>query len=156
MHFFLNEMIEVIRGDAVLINQLQLSQNFFNFRQFVAAGNINHWLIALKLDYKHLVKIANNKHPEHKQIVKLINISIEYGIKIRWQRLFKHRILMYVYLFEQLADQEILSQLRNQIKKMRNQITFDQLSTVFLSFFISLPISLIVFVLELIFYFSIN
>lgn len=87
------------------------------------------------MDYKHLVKVVNNKHPKHKQIVKLINISIEHGIKIRWQRLFKHGILMYVYLFEQLADEEILSQLRNQIKKMSNQITFDELSTVF--FFLS-------------------
>ena len=156
MHFFLNEMIEVIRGDAVLINQLEVSQDFLNFREFVATGNIDDWLIALKLDYKHVAKVVNNKHPKHKQIVKLINISLENGIENRWQRLFKHGILIFVYLFEQLADQEVLSQLRNEIEKMRNQITFDQLSSVFLSFFISLPISFIVFVFELTFYFSVN
>ena len=106
----------------------------------------------MKLDYKHEVKIVNKNHPKHKQIVKLINISLEHGIESRRHKLFKYGMLMLFYLFEHLIDEDVMTALRNEIEKRRKQISFDELSSVFFSFFISLPISIIVFAIELISY----
>ena len=145
-------MIDVIRGDAVFISDHRNAQRFLDLREFFFSGNKENWLTALKLDYKLEVKIVNKNHPKHKQIVKLINISLEHGIKSKWDNLFKHGMLMMVYLFERLADQDFVAQLRIEIEKRRTQISFDELSNVFFSFLISLPFSMIVFAIELISY----
>ena len=144
-------MIDVIHGDAVFIGDHRIVQEFLNFREFVER-NKDDWLIALKLNYKHEVKIVNKNHSKHKKIVKLINMSLEHGIENKRHNLYKHGMLMLLYLFERLDDQNIITALRNQIEKRRKQISFDELSSVFLLFFISLPISTIVFVIELILY----
>ena len=145
-------MIDVICGDAVFIGDHRIVEEFLNFREFFVEGNKDDWLISLKLDYKHEVKIVNKNHPKHKQIVKLINMSMEHGIECKRHNLYKHGMLMLLYLFERLADQNIVAALRNQIEKRRNQIPFEELSNVFLCFIISLPISIIVFIIELIYY----
>ena len=150
MHFFLIKAIDVVSGDAVFISDYRISQRFLSFREFVVNGNKDDWLIALKLDYEHEVKIVNKNYPKHKQIVKLINMSLEHGIESKWDKLYKHGMLMLLYLFENLVD--LLTALRNQIEKRRNQIPFEELSNVFLCFIISLPISIIVFIIELIYY----
>ena len=146
-------MIDVIRGDAVFIGDHRIAQEFLNFREFVE-GNKDDWLIALSMDYKHEVKIVNKNHPKHKQIVKLINISLEHGIEFKRHNLYKHGMLMLLHLFKHLGDQHVLIALRNEIEKRRKQISFDELSSVFFLFLISLPISIIVFAIELIFYLS--
>ena len=145
-------MFDVIRGDAVFIGDHRIVQEFLNFREFVVEGNKDDWLIPLKLDYKHEIKIVNKYHSKHKQIVKLINMSMEHGIECQRHNLYKHGMLMLLYLFERLADQNVITALRNQIEKRRKQISFDELSSVFFLFFISLPISTIIFVIELILY----
>ena len=145
-------MIDVIRGDAVFIGDHRIVQEFLNFREFSAEGSKDDWLISLKLDYKQEIKIVNKNHPKHKQIVKLINMSLEHGIENKRHNLYKYGMLMLFYLFEHLADQNIITALRNESEKRRKHISFDELSNVFISFLISLPISIIVFVIELIFY----
>ena len=140
----------MIRGDAVFISDYRIGQRFLYFHEFVVNGNKDDWLIALKLDYKHEVKIVNKNHPKHKQIVNLINISLEHGIESKRHNLYKHGILITFYLFERLLDEDVLTELRNQVEKRRKQISFDELSSVFLSFLISLPISIIVFIIEII------
>ena len=142
----------MIRGDAVFISEHRIAQRFLNFHEFVVEGNKDDWLIALKLDYKLEVKIVNKNHPKHKQIVKLINISLEHGIERKWDNLYKHGMLMLLYMFENLVDQDVFASLRNQIEKRRNQISLEELSIVFLCFIIILPISIIVFTIELIYY----
>ena len=59
---------------------------------------------------------------------------------------------MLFYLFKHLAEENVLEALTNEIDKKRKQITFDELSNVFLAFLLTFPISIIVFVLELITY----
>ena len=142
----------MIRGDVVFISEHRICQRFLSFREFVVNGNKDDWLIALKLDYKLEAKIVNKNHPKHKQIVKLINISLEHGIESKWNNLYKHGMLMLLYLFESIIDPDVLTLLRNQIEKKRNQISFEELSNVFLCFIISLPISIIVLIIELINY----
>ena len=150
MKFVLFHMIDVIRGDAVFIGDHRIVQEFLNFREFFAEGNKDDWLIPLKLDYKHEVKIVNKNHPKHKQIVKLINISLEHGIESKWHKLYKHGMLMLIYHFGYLFDEDFLAQLKSEIEKTRSQISFDELSNVFLSLLISLSISIVVIVIELI------
>ena len=135
MRFFLFHIIDVIRGNAVFISDYRIIEEIFNFREFVADEIKDNWLIALKLDYKHEVKIVNKNHPKHKQIVKLINISLEHGIERRRHKLFKHGMLMLFYLFEHLIDEDVMTALRNEIEKRRKQISFDELSSVFFFIF---------------------
>ena len=142
-------MIDVICGDAVFIGDHRIVEEFLNFREFFVEGNKDDWLISLKLDYKHEVKIVNKNHPKHKQIVKLISISLEHGIKSKWNNLVEHGMLILFHLFEHLADEDFLAQFKIQFEKTRNRISFDELSNVFLWFFISLSISIVIFVIEL-------
>ena len=145
-------MIDVILGNAVFIGDHRIVQEFLNFREFVVEGNKDNWLISLKLDYKHEVKIVNKYHPKHKQIVKLINMSLEHGIECKRHNLYKHGMLMLIYLLKRFVDQDVITIIKNEIDKRRKQISFDELSSVFFLFFISLPISIIIFVIELILY----
>ena len=145
-------MIDVIRGNAVFIGDHRIVQEFLNFREFVVEGNKDKWLISLKLDYKHEIKIVNKYHSKHKQIVKLINMSMEHGIECKRHNLYKHGMLMLIYLFKRFIDQDVITIIKNEIDKRRKQISFDELSSVFFLFFISLPISIIIFVIELILY----
>ena len=92
----------MIRGDAVFISDYRIGQRFLYFHEFVVNGNKDDWLIALKLDYKLEVKIVNKIHPKHKQIVNSINILLEHGIKSKWHKLYKHGILMLLYMFERV------------------------------------------------------
>ena len=140
----------MIRGDAVFISDHRINQEFLGFRDFVIEGNKDDWLIALKLDYKHEVKIVNKNHPKHKQIVKLINVSLEHGIKSKWHNLVEHGMLMLFYLFERLADQDTFAPFKSEFEKRRNQISFDELSNIFLWLLISLSISIVVSVIKLI------
>ena len=149
MKFFLYHLIDVIRGDAVFISDHRTAQRFSDLREFFAKENKDNWLTALKLDYKHEVKIVNKNHLKHKQIVKLINISLEHGIKSKWNNLVEHGMLILFHLFEHLADEDFLAQFKIQFEKTRNRISFDELSNVFLWFFISLSISIVIFVIEL-------
>ena len=132
MNFILFHIIDVIRGDAVFISDNRITQNILNFREFAANGKKDNWLIALKLDYKHQVKIVNKNHPKHKQIVKLINISLEHGIECKLYNLYKHGMLILLHLFEHTANQNVITTLRNENQKKRKQISFDELSSVFL------------------------
>ena len=132
MKFFLIHSIDVFRGDAVFIGDHRISQEYLGFREFAANRNKDNWLTPLKLDYKHEVKIVNKNHPKYKQIVKLINISLEHGIESRWRKLFKGGIMMFFYMLERLSDQDIVDQITSEIEKTRSQILFDELSNVFL------------------------
>ena len=127
MKFLLVDIIDVIRGDAVLISNSRIGQRFLNFREFVVKGNKDNWLIAFKSNYKHEVKVVNKNHPKYKQIVELINISLEHGIESKWDKLYKHGILLLLYLFEHLFDEDVLTQLKSQFDKRRKQISFDEL-----------------------------
>lgn len=79
----------MIVGNAVFISDHRIAERFFNFRQFASEGNRNNWLIAYEMEYNHEIKIVNNKHPKHKKIIQLINISIEHGIKKKMGKFIK-------------------------------------------------------------------
>ena len=75
---------------------------------------------------------------------------MEHGIKNKWNNLRKHRDMMLYFWFQYLADEDVLAQLKSEIEKERSQISFNELSNVFLLLLISLSFSIAVFVIELI------
>ena len=141
----------MIIGKAVLIGDYKLCNFLLNFREFFDHENQNN-CISLQLNYQHQIRIVNKKHAKYKQIIKLINYSFEHGIETRSSRLFKHGILMLYYLFEKLADFEVVHMLKNELNKKRSQITFEELSSVFYVYLLLLPISFVTFIIELIYY----
>ena len=110
------------------------------------------WLIGLQLDYDYQVKIVNNKHPEHKRIIKLINWSLEHGIKERRERLFQNGMLLMYYLVEKLAPQEIIDVINRLINKRRIEITINELESLFLLLIIGLSLSILAFIIEIVYY----
>ena len=56
----------------------------------------------------------------------MINLSFEYGIIMRRERLFQSGMLMY-YLIEKFAPQEMVDILDKLMSKRRIEITFNQL-----------------------------
>ena len=83
------------------------------------------------MDFNYEIKIINKKHPKYKQIIKIINISVEHGIKQRADYLNKHGIIILFYLFEKLSDSKVFNQIKYEMKKKRDLITLNEFSDVF-------------------------
>ena len=108
------------------------------------------------MESNHKIKIVNKKHIKHKQIKKLINYSLEHGIKHRRDRLLKQGAIMLYYLFENVVNKTILNTIKNELNKTRQQITFDELYSIFVMFLYILPLLVMSFVIELGYFFVIN
>ena len=124
-----------------------------NLRKIVDKENQNNWVNALQMYYHYETLFTNKKHPKSKQIVEIINLSFEHGIIQRWNSLFDNGIILFYYIFEKVVDPQVVSDIKKAINYKRTQITFDELFTVFYLFIILLFISLVVFVIELLYFF---
>ena len=147
----MNELIDIILGKMVFIGDSLAINMMFNYREFVDKQVKDDWVIAYQINYAHENKIVNKKHPKHKQIVKLINISVEHGITVRRSHLIKHGFLLFFYLFEKFIDPDIVN-MKRMIRKSDDQITFEGLCSVFMLFLLILSISIIVFIIEVVYY----
>ena len=104
----------------------------------------------------HEIKVVNKNHTKHKQINKLINRSLEHGIKNRKDKLMNFGSIMLYYLFENLVNKTVISAIRNELNKTREQITFDELYSVFVMFLCILPLLITTFVIELVYFLYIS
>ena len=152
VEFFLNNIIDVVNGKAVLIGHQDFVILVLNLRKFAHYENQNNWLIGFRMDFSFEAKIVNKKHPKHKQILKLINILVEHGIKQRADDLYKYGILILHYLFEKSWNLKALNELKYEINKKREQITLDELSSLFGLLFAAFPCLFVVFIIQCIYY----
>ena len=102
------------------------------------------------MDYNYEVKIINKKHPKHKQILKLINISVEHGIKKRADYLHEYGIVMLFHVFEKLSNSKMFNQIKNEMNKERDQITLNELSSLFVLLISVFPCLFVVLIIEII------
>ena len=106
----------------------------------------------MKLDHNYEVKVVNKKHPKHKQITKLVNISVENGFKHRTGYLYANGFILFYYLFERLSNSNVFNQVKYEINKKRDKITLDELSNLFVLFFAVFPCLFVVFIIECTYY----
>ena len=123
-----------------------------NFHTFADHENKNNWVIGFRMDFNYEIKIINKKHPKYKQIIKMINILVEHGIKHRADYLYEYGTIMLFHVFEKLSNPEVLNQIKYEMNKKRGQITFVELSNVFLVLLAAFPFLFVVFIIELIYY----
>ena len=146
-------VMDIVEGHKVLIASTRNCKIFLDFRALVREEIRDDWLIGLQLDYNYQVKIVNNKHPEHKRIIKLINRSLEHGVMIKRDRLFQSGMLLMYYLVQKFAPQEINDAMNRLISKRRIEITINELESLFLLLIIGLSFSILTFIIEIIFFF---
>ena len=149
----MTKLIHLINGDNALISRKSTSDTIFNLRKIAEKENQNNWLNALQMNYFYETKIVNKKHPKHKQIINIINIAFENGIFQRWDSLYKEGNILLFYIFEKMADPQLINDIKNAINYKRTQITFDELVSVFHLLIIVLLVLFVVFVFEIIFFF---
>ena len=141
-----------VEGHKVLIGSTRNCQRVLNFRALVEEEIRDDWLIGLQFDYNYQVKIVNNKHPKHKQIINLINWSLEHGIVDKRERLFQSGMLLTYYLAEKFAPQEIIGAINGLINKRRIEITINELDSLFLLLIIGLSLSIFTFIIEIVYH----
>ena len=142
-----------MEGYKVLIASTRNCERLLNFRALVGEEIRDDWLIGLQLDYNYQVKIVNNKHPEHKRIIRLINWSLEHSIMDKRDRLYQSGILLMCYVVEKFASQEIIDAINRLISKRRIEITINELESLILLLIIGLSLSISTFIIEIIFFF---
>ena len=108
----------------------------------------DNWLIGLQMDYNYAVKLVSVKNPFYKRIIRLINISIEHGIRVKRNRLFFNGMLLLYYLLEKLAPQETIDIVKQLLAKKSILITINELESLFLLFSIGLILSIVLFISE--------
>ena len=145
------EYIDVILGKKVYIDNEFGSSVFFNYFNLIEDGESkSNFVIALKMDSMQEVKYISKRHVKHKQILKLINNSEEHGIRKRVDQLTNHGFLLLYYLFKQFAQPELVDMIDEDVfNRKRIQITFNELSSVFILLMTLLFSSFIVLVIEL-------
>ena len=143
--------MDAMEGHKVYIASAHNGNLFLNFRALVEEEIRDDWLVGLQLDYNYQVKIVNNKHPKHKQIIKLINLSLEHGIIDKRYRLFQSSILLMYYLIEKFAPQEMIDAINRLISKRRIEITINELESLFLLLIIGLSLSICSLIIEIIY-----
>ena len=151
--FFTTNIIDIILGKFGFIGSKLSTDPFMNLRKVADKENQNNWVNALQMYYHYETLFVNKKHPKSKQVVKIINLSFEHGIIQRWDSLFADGIVMFYYVFEKIVEPQVLSDIKDAINYKRDHITFDELFTVFYFLIILLFISLVVFVIELLYFF---
>ena len=145
-------MIDCVKGEAVFIGEEDYITSILNIRRFAGHEFQTNWLIGFRMDFNYEIKIINKKHPKHKQILKMINILVENGIKQRSDFLYDYGIVISYYSFEKLSSSEVFKQIRFEMNKERDQITLNELSSVFALLFAAVPCLFVAFILEMIIY----
>ena len=146
----MTKLVDVINGNLVLISRKSTSDTLLNLCEIAEKENQNNWLNALQMDYYYESKIVNKKHSKHRRIVNIISIAFENGIVQHWDLLNKEGNILLFYIFEKIADPQIINDIKNAINYKRTQITFDELDNVFRLLIIVLLISFVLFVIEII------
>lgn len=98
--------------------------------------------------------IVNRKHPQHKRIIKLINASIEHGIKVKRDEISKQAFLVIFSLFKKCAPQDMVEPITKVMNRQRIYFTFNELSSSFELLSFGLIGSICVFIIELLFFFK--
>ena len=147
----MTKLVDVINGNLVLISRKSTSDTLLNLCEIAEKENQNNWLNALQMDYYYESKIVNKKHSKHRQIVNIISIAFENGIVQHWDLLNKEGNILLFYIFEKVADPQIINDIKNAINYKRTQITFDELVNVFYLLIIVLLISFVLFIIEIIY-----
>ena len=123
-----------------------------NLRKITDYENQNNWLIGLKLDHNYEVKVVNKNHPKHKQIAKLISLSLEHGIIWRTEYLHDHGAIILSFFIEKLTNSNVFSEIKYELSKKRDKITLDQLSNLFILCLTLFPCFFVVCIIECIYY----
>ena len=147
----MTKLIDLINGDDILISYKSTSDTLLDLLVIAEKENQNNWLNALQMNYFYETKVVNKKHPKHKQIINIINIAFESGIFQHWESLNKEGNILLFYIFEKIADPQLINNIKNAINYKRTQITFDELDNVFRLLIIFLLISFVLFVIEIIY-----
>ena len=142
----------MVIGKAVFIGKQDIAISILNSRTFANHEIQNNWLMGFRMDFNYEIKIINKKHPKHKQILKLINISVEHGIKQRADDMHGYGVVMLFYVFEKLSNSKVFDQIKYEIDKRRDQVTFGELSNVFAMLLAAFPFLFVVFIIECIYY----
>ena len=148
----MNEFVDVVTGKMALIADSQSINIMSNYRKFADREVKDDWTIAYQMKYIHEYKIVNIKHPKHKQIVKLINISVEHGITVRRSNLIKHGFLLFFYLIEKFVHPKVVNLIKRLMHKKHDKITINEFSSVIMLYLFILFISAIIFIMEIIYY----
>ena len=104
------------------------------------------------MDFNYEIKIINKKHPEYKKILKMINISVEHGIKQRANEMSKHGVVILFYVLEKLSNSKVLNKIKYEMNKKRDQITLNEISNIFAFLLAALTFLFVIFIIELIYY----
>ena len=83
----------MVEGRNVLIFNHWYCAMLLNFCGLVQEEIRDDWLIALNLGFNYQLKFVNIKNPHYKQIINLINLSIEHGVILRRDRLLRRGVL---------------------------------------------------------------
>ena len=145
-------MLDCVIGKAVFIGKQDITTPILNFHAYANHENLNNWLIGFRMDFNYEVKIVNKKHPKHKQILKLINTLVENGIKQRAENLYDNGFMISFYYFEKLSDSQLVNQVKYEFNNKREQITLDELSSLFGLLLAAFPCLFMVFIFELIYH----
>ena len=133
----------------VLIADSSIIKKMLNYRELCDKKIKNDWIIAFKMDYRHEIAIVNRKYPKHKQLAKLINLSVEHGIIVKRDRLANYGFLLFYYLFERFAEPVIVNQVKQEFVQTKpDHITFDDFFSIFMLLVFMLSISFIIFIIE--------
>ena len=118
------------------------------FRFLADEEQRDDWVIGLQLDYNYPVKIVNVKNRFYKRIIRLINISIEHGIRVKRNRLFVNGMLLLYYLLQKFAPQETIDTIKQLLAKKNILITITELESLFWLFSIGFILSIVLFIIE--------
>ena len=110
----------------MLIADSYISNRMLNYCELWDKKIKNDWIIAFKIDYRHQMAIVNRKYPKHKQLAKLINLSVEHGITVKRDRLDNYGYLLFYYLFERIGEPVLVNQVKQEfVQSKYDHITFD-------------------------------
>ena len=150
--FDLRKIIDILLGKRLFIGDSHQCQLLLNYLKTV--DDINNWIVSLNFYYEHEIKIVNMKHPKYKQIIRLINLSLEHGIFQQKVNRFKHGFLLLSNFFERFIDPEQVKNVKQKFnQKKTSEIKFEELINIFVFLIINCVVEIVVFIFELMYFF---
>lgn len=146
--------MDALEGRNVFISDTFILSFFLNFRALLEKQYRDDWAIALKMHYNYGMLIVNRKHPQHKRIIKLINASIEHGIKVKRDEISKKAFLVVFFLFKKYAPEDMVEPITKVMNRQRIYFTLNELSSSFELLSFGLIASICVLIIELFFFFK--
>ena len=146
--------MDALDGRNAFISDTFLLTFFLNFRVLLEKEYRDDWTIALKIHYNYGMLIVNKKHPIHKRIIKLINASIEHGIKVKRDEISKQAFLVIFFLFKKYAPKDMVEPITKVMNRQRINLTLNELSSSFQLLSFGLIASICILIIELLFFFK--